>query len=358
MTECILTTALSQCSQAGNLPVDVEWMLKDTPTVGFYRELHTFLRKWPVSRSLTKVAIGRLYVCIDPQLYRKGMCSRPNNVYQFIERVALSDMPSSAPMSYGHDATVKRLHKELSVYSNEVEELSSKVREQEEELTEMKREVERARAEVSDAQCALNDVMRQLHIAEKQRDSACTKVHKYQEKLEVTVGDGIHFEDEILEKNDELTRVVSDLKAEIAALSSSNVALLGNKTEQSVSFCFQTKDGGKVYTRAIRELYYSLLSNQIPPSKIESTIKAVLHCFCPSLKLDTLQLPSESCASYMRRHELATISLAHKAISVLKQAETGFLHLNTDGTTKCQKKIEGAALNGMVLSVNEVPDGI
>ena len=59
----------------------------------------------------------------------------------------------------------------------------------------------------------------------------------------------------------------------------------------------------------------------------------------------------------MRRHELTTLSLAHKATTVLKQAETGFLHLNTDGTTKCQKKIEGAALNGMVLSVNEVPDG-
>ena len=56
----------------------------------------------------------------------------------------------------------------------------------------------------------------------------------------------------------------------------------------------------------------------------------------------------------MRRHEL---SLAHKATSVLKQAESGFLHFNTDGTTKWQKKIEGAAVNGMVLSVNEVPDG-
>ena len=59
----------------------------------------------------------------------------------------------------------------------------------------------------------------------------------------------------------------------------------------------------------------------------------------------------------MRRHELTTLSLAHKATSVLKQAESGFLHLNTDGTTKWQKKIEGAAVNGMVLSVNEVPDG-
>lgn len=51
---------------------------------------------------------------------------------------------------------------------------------------------------------------------------------------------------------------------------------------------------------------------------------------------------------------LTIVSLAHKATTVLKQAVTGFLHLNTNGTTK---KIEGAAMNGMMLSVNEVLDG-
>ena len=63
----------------------------------------------------------------------------------------------------------------------------------------------------------------------------------------------------------------------------------------------------------------------------------------------------------MRRYELTTVSLAHKATSVLEQAtyvrKSAPLHLNTDSTTKFQKKLEGAAINGMVLSVNEVPDG-
>ena len=357
LTESILTKALLLCSQAKLLPIDVGWFLKETPAVGFYRELHMFLKKWPLSQTMTKVALGRFYLSIDPQLYCKGTCGRPDNVYQFIERVVSSDRAFSSPMSYGHNATVRRLVKEKCVYSNEVEELSSKVKEQQEELIKMKTEVEVAKAEVSGAKCALSDVMHQLQIVKKQRDTAYTKVRKYQDKLEVTVADFVHFEDQLFEKNDELTKLVCDLKGEIAALSSSNVTLLGSNTKQSVSFCFQTKDGGKVYTHAIRELYYSLLSNEIPPGKIEKTIRAVLTCFFPSLKLDSLQLPSESCASYMRRHELATLSLAHKATSVLKQAETGFLHLNTDGTTKCQKKIEGAALNGMVLSVNEVPDG-
>ena len=77
------------------------------------------------------------------------------------------------------------------------------------------------------------------------------------------------------------------------------MSLLGNSTEQSASFYFKTKDGGKVYTHAIRELYYSLLANQIPPGKMKSTIKAILNCFFPSLKLDYMKLPSESYASYM-----------------------------------------------------------
>jgi hypothetical protein len=127
VTETILTKALLQCSQAKILPVDVDWTLKETPTVGFYRELHIFLKKWPVSRALTKVALGRFYVSIDPQLYSKGMCGRPDNVYLFIERVVSSDRDLSAPMSYGHIATVERLRKERCVYSNEVEELSTKV---------------------------------------------------------------------------------------------------------------------------------------------------------------------------------------------------------------------------------------
>ena len=147
-------------------------------TVGFYRELHNFLRKWPVSHSITKVAIGRFYICIDPQLYQKSMCGRPDNVYQFIERVVLSDKPFSAPMLYGHDTTVKRLHKEVHMYSDEVMELSSKVMAQQEELTEMQQEVEIAKAEVSDTKHALNDVMRQLQIARKQCDSTRMKVQK------------------------------------------------------------------------------------------------------------------------------------------------------------------------------------
>ena len=156
-----------------------------------------FLRKWPLSQTMTKDALGRFYLSIDPQLHCKGTCGRPDNVYQFIERVVSSNRTFSAPMSYGHNALVRCLVKEKCVHSNKVEELSSKVKEQEEKLIKIKSEVEVAKAEVSGVKCALSNVMHQLQIVKKQHDAAYTKVRKYQEKLEVTVADFVHFEDQL-----------------------------------------------------------------------------------------------------------------------------------------------------------------
>ena len=56
----------------------------------------------------------------------------------------------------------------------------------------------------------------------------------------------------------------------------------------------------------------------------------------------------------MRRDELRTVSMAYKAYTL---AESESFSLNSDGTTKFQKKLGGVAVNGMVLCLNEVPDG-
>lgn len=58
------------------------------------------------------------------------------------------------------------------------------------------------------------------------------------------------------------------------------------------------------------------------------------------MDITTLKLPAESCAGYMHREELKTVSLAHQA-TVLCDAKE--LYLNSDGTTKNQHK-----LNAMV----------
>jgi hypothetical protein len=86
-------------------------------------------------------------------------------------------------------------------------------------------------------------------------------------------------------------------------------------------------------------------------------MRAVLKCFFPNLDVERVQLPQERCAGYMRKEELRTVSMAHEAAVISEHAHKGQLHMNTDGTTKNQKKLGGVALNGMVISVNELPDG-
>ena len=59
----------------------------------------------------------------------------------------------------------------------------------------------------------------------------------------------------------------------------------------------------------------------------------------------------------MRREELKTVSMAHKASILDNLVEEGMFHINTDGTTKFQRKLGATAINGIVLAVNEMPDG-
>jgi len=64
LTEEVLKEAFSQSAE------DREscWSLNKIPTIGFYRELHHLLKKWPPSCSATKTAIGKFYIQIDPEL--------------------------------------------------------------------------------------------------------------------------------------------------------------------------------------------------------------------------------------------------------------------------------------------------
>jgi translation initiation factor 1 (eIF-1/SUI1) len=101
-----------------------------------------------------------------------------------------------------------------------------------------------------------------------------------------------------------------------------------------------------------------LLADQIPVSKISDIIRTVLKSFNPSMNVEKLNLPKKTCASYMRKEELKIISDAHKPQMISKDVREGKgIYLNTDGTTKQQKKLGGVVANSMVISVNELPDG-
>ena len=104
----------------------------------------------------------------------------------------------------------------------------------------------------------------------------------------------MYYEHEMQEKIDNLTELIKSLKSEMNAFSIASSAVASDRGD--AKFCFETKDGSRVYTTAVRELYYRLLADQLPPAKVASTIRTVLKSFLPSLDVDTLKLPGETCA--------------------------------------------------------------
>ena len=140
----------------------------------------------------------------------------------------------------------------------------------------------------------------------KQRETACKQACKMQDNLEAAYLDSVYYEDEMQAQNDQLTDHIKSAGLAISDCGSDTM------------FCFETLDGGNIYTTAVRELYYKLLVDQLPPAKISSTIRSILKSFLPSLDVDKLKLPGESCASYMRREELTTVNLAHNAANLLQ----------------------------------------
>ena len=143
---------------------------------------------------------------------------------------------------------------------------------------------------------------------------------------------------EMHDENLDLASIIADLQ-ELELENTSQECTTGN-------FSLQKKNGRK-YSTSVRRLHYKLLSQQIPASNIAEIIKTVIRCLFPAIDTDSLILPKRSCADYMRKCELATVSSAHKA-TVFSECK-----LQTDGTTKHQKKIGGIGINGMVVSVNE-----
>ena len=110
--------------------------------------------------------------------------------------------------------------------------------------------------------------------------------------LEAAYLDSVYYEEEMLAKMDDLNALVDSLKGEMTS-----PPVPGSVGASDSLFCFEVKEGGRVYSTAIRELYYKLLADRLPPARIVSTIQSVLKTFYPSLDVDKLKLPWESCAS-------------------------------------------------------------
>ena len=68
------------------------------PNVKFYQTLHSFLKKWPVTCTASKMAIGKLYLTIDKNMKEKGI--RADYAYILIEHLKSKHLEEE-PMTYG-----------------------------------------------------------------------------------------------------------------------------------------------------------------------------------------------------------------------------------------------------------------
>lgn len=328
------------------------WRIQSNPNVGFYYQLHHFLKRWSVTACASKALIGDFYLAIDPSLQAKGFQS--NNAYRFIERVISSGYTASTLIPYNHQETkIKKLQSTLKGHASQMENLTSEFSSVKEELQATKQELERAKEELKSTRHTLKDVTNMLKNEKKQHSKALT----CEQQHTACFSDCALLESDLydaIQQNTALSTALTSVQAELASIKDTNLIYFD---EDTASFTFKTTTGTTKYLPNVRKLYYTLLADQIPPSKIINTIKAVLKCFLPSINVDHLKLPKERCAGYMRREELKTISMAHKATLLDSAVSIGATNMNTDGTTKLQKKLNATAINGIVLSVNEVADG-
>ena len=217
-------------------------------------------------------------------------------------------------------------------------------------ISKLEKELDIMKQKLSTATESLKDASANVAKLENQRELALKKGLKLEKSYDLALADFMKSESVIEEMQDTLHEMLRSSESSVMNLSTSS-------TSDIVPFSFDTKIG-KQYSPTIRKLYYSLLAAQIPAGKVASIIKTVLSSFFPDVDVNSLMLPGESCAGYMRREELKTISTAHQATVISEQlASAKEVFINTDGTTKNQKKLNGIAFNGFVLSVNEVPDG-
>jgi len=223
LSEKLLEDCLKQCiNEPGSQPL---WSLSYVPTIGFYRALHHFLKTWSVSSSMTKVDIGRFYIVIDQHLKRKG--SRPYSIYRFIENVVTSSKASTDTITYGKDYTMDSLQ-------SEVANLKIKLQEKEDEMKALREEM----GVISKDYRKAMETITQMQL---QQTRYATKLSE----------NNLACENALLE-NFHLATLVKDLQKEIETLTHKVDFLCKTEDKNSVAFCFQTMDGGKTYSPAIR----------------------------------------------------------------------------------------------------------
>ena len=373
-------------------PDDILWQIpKMCSTSKFYCELHNYLKHSQRMKLLnfSKTCIGKFYTKIDPYLSERNF--RPDNSYRYINRLVQSVQEESVPdvihqeqYSTCNDVSVensildscepphyngcpaaaaacrprvsfkKPSYQPKNVDRREhrnklrVKSLQCTIKEKDSEIRKLKRLLQKKGRTVQELQEAVDATTLKLDTTALKLDTTQKTSQRKMQKLQKML-------DSVLSDWDALEDSSETLQTENEALKS---AILTLQNEQETEKIVIVTKNGRYYSPAIRKLYYSLLANQVPAARIREIVSTVLQCFVPDCDSSCIELPKERCAGYMRREELATIGMAQKAHTLCEEIRCGkSFHLNSDGTTKYQHKINGVAVNGLVLSINEISDG-
>ena len=228
--------------------------LNAIPCIGFYRALHTYLKKQP---RITKVLIGRFYIAVDCKLKEKG--SRPDNVYRYIDNITRSKRQSDEPMVYNIQG-VKEMGSQLKKCSEKLEELNA-------ECTELRQRFEISRSQLKTAKLALRATTDENLSLKKKCEFTKHKFDKRKHTNAFLETECVRLQLENLDLLDES----SDAESGDEDFSITN----GDECE-AAELSLQSIIGHQRYSPEIRKLYHSLLADQVPVSKTANLIRSVL----------------------------------------------------------------------------------
>lgn len=338
------------------------WELTSTPPRRFYVQLHSHLKR---KRSFSKTKIGTLYTAID-QHFRSY---RPDNAYRVIETMCKArKVDYDAPMTYykiespdastkcdRHFETPHASHPHLHYQKRNVDRREARKDKKLIDLQKKFREVQLALETLQTDAVETQKIITQSEIVAEatgaqllQNEQAISVLQEKQTDLTETV-------ELLMEENVSLRDMVHEMEEELKRVDDCTYVGKEGQSDRTLGDFVVTTTSGKRYSNAVRELYYKLLSMQISPAKVSNIIKTVLKTMVPSVNVESIQLPKRSAAQYMRKAELPTLNSAHKATVLAHASHT--MHMNTDGTTLRQQKLNSIAINNICLSVAEVPDG-
>ena len=253
LTEKVLSQSLNQVRSGRE---ESSWKLSGIPTVGFYRQLHYYLKRQPMS----KVLIGKLYCAIDCNFKEKA--SRPDNTYRFVDNIVTSERQSDEVMLY-NIPIIQNTRAMLKKCSEQIDDLNA-------ECLELRKEVEASRTKLREKNRALCDMVDKNQLLKKKYESSKARVKK--------------METDYAQLELDMQSDSSDEEAH-----DSDPCYEASKVESTL----QDIVGHRKYSPEIRKLYYSLLADQVSVSKITHIVKSVLRCFNPGMNVDELRLPKK-----------------------------------------------------------------